>query len=97
ESYFFSSPVVRDLTDILRFALDGRDAERFLRFYYKLDLRLKRRVLQDVLARYGGGAPVLDVLLDSGQIEPWQVGRLRALRTHFSKLPALGGFAALQR
>ena len=97
ESYFFSSPVVRDLTDMLRFALDGRDAERFLRFCYKLDLRLKRRVLQDVLARYGGGAPVLDVLLDSGQIEPWQVGRLRALRTHFSKLPALGGFAALQR
>lgn len=98
ESYFFSSPVVRDLTDMLRFALDGRDAERFLRFYYKLDLRLKRRVLQDVLARYGGdAAPVLDVLLDSGQIEPWQAGRLRALRTHFSKLPALGGFAALQR
>ena len=97
ESYFFSSPVVRDLTDMLRFALDGRDAERFLRFYYKLDLRLKRRVLQDVLARYGGDAPVLDVLLDSGQIEPWQAGRLRALRTHFSKLPALGGFAALQR
>ena len=97
ESYFFSSPVVRDLTDMLRFALDGRDAERFLRFYYKLDLRLKRRVLQDVLARYGGDASVLDVLLDSGQIEPWQAGRLRALRTHFSKLPALGGFAALQR
>ncbi len=83
---------------MLRFALDGRDAERFLRFYYKLDLRLKRRVLQDVLARYGGDAPVLDVLLDSGQIEPGRrppegpadplfqaarAGRLRRAPAHF--------------
>lgn len=40
---------------------------------------------------------MLDALIDGGGIEPWQVGRLKALRTHLSKLPQLSSFAALQR
>ena len=46
ESFFFTSPAVRDLTDVLCFALDGTDRERFLRIYYKLEVRVKRSVLQ---------------------------------------------------
>lgn len=97
ESLFFSSPTIRDLTDILCFALDSTDRERFLRFYYKLDLRIKRTVLQDRLLRVPRHVPVLDALIEGGGIEPWQVGRLKALRTHFSKLPELSSFGALQR
>ena len=36
ESAFFTSRVVRDVTDVIRFALDPWDGERFLRLYYKL-------------------------------------------------------------
>jgi len=53
ESFFFTSPAVRDLTDVLRFALDGTDRERFLRIYYKLEVRVKRSVLQEKLCRRG--------------------------------------------
>lgn len=97
ESFFFTSPAVRDLTDVLRFALDGTDRERFLRIYYKLEVRVKRSVLQEKLRRVPEGAPVLDALIDGGGFEPWQTGRLKALRTHLSKLPQLSSFAALQR
>ena len=97
ESFFFTSPAVRDLTDVLRFALDGTDRERFLRIYYKLEVRVKRSVLQEKLRRVPEGAPVLDALIDGGGVEPWQTGRLKALRTHLSKLPQLSSFAALQR
>ena len=97
EGFFFTSPVVRDLTDVLRLALDPADRERFLRVCYKLEVRVKRNVLQEKLRRVPEGTPVLDALIDGGGIEPWQVGRLRALRTHLSKLPQLSGFAALQR
>ena len=97
ESFFFTSPAVRDLTDVLCFALDGTDRERFLRIYYKLEVRVKRSVLQEKLRRVPEGAPVLDALIDGGGFEPWQTGRLKALRTHLSKLPQLSSFAALQR
>ena len=97
EGFFFTSPAVRDLTDVLLLALDPTDRERFLRVYYKLEVRIKRNVLQDRLRRVPEGVPVLDALIDGGGIEPWQVGRLKALRTHLSKLPQLSSFAALQR
>ena len=97
EGFFFTSPAVRDLTDVLRLALDPTDRERLLRVYYKLEVRIKRNVLQDRLRRVPEGAPVLDALIDGGGIEPWQLGRLKALRTHLSKLPQLSSFAALQR
>ena len=97
ESFFFTSPVVRDLSDMLRFALDGSDRERFLRFYYKLDVRIKRAVLQERLQQVPQGVPVLDALIDGGGLDGWQVGRLKALRTHFSKLAERSSFGALQR
>lgn len=94
---FFTSPVVRDLTDMLRFAYDPTDEERFFRFYYKLDLKVKKSVLTQALRSRQAGEPVLDALLNGGKLEPWQVGRGKALRTHFSKLPQLTAFSALQR
>lgn len=68
-----------------------------MRIYYKLEVRVKRSVLQEKLRRGPEGAPVLDALIDGGGFEPWQTGRLKALRTHLSKLPQLSSFAALQR
>ncbi len=97
EGFFFTSPIVRDLTDILAFAYDPTDRERFLRFYYKLDLKVKKTVVTQALRVHGEGEPVLDALLAGAALEPWQMGRAKALRTHFSKLPQLTAFAALQR
>ena len=97
EGFFFTSPVVRDLTDILRFAFDLRDREAFLRFYYKLDLKLKKDLLTGLLRSQREGETVFEALLGSGGLEPWQTGRVKAMQTHFAKLPQLTSFAALQR
>lgn len=97
EGFFFTSPIVRDLTDMLRFAYDPTDRERFLRFYYKLDLKVKKTVVTQALRIHRPGEAVLDALLDGMALEPWQAGRARALRTHFARLPQLTAFAALQR
>lgn len=97
ESFFFTSPVVRDLTDMLSFSYDSCDRKAFLRFYYKLDLKLRKNILIDLLRFQGEGETVFETLLRSGQLEPWQVGRVKAMQTHFSKLPQLSSFVALQR
>lgn len=97
EGFFFSSPVVRDLTDMLSFAYDDGNRELFLRFYYKLDLKVKKPVVAGVLNLQRPGESVFEALLDSEQLEPWQRGKAKALQTHFSKLSQLSAFAALQR
>lgn len=97
ESFFFTSPIVRDITDMLEFAFDDRNWETFLRFYYKLGLKIKKPILAGMLRGMGGSETVFERLLDSEGLEPWQYGKIRALRTHYAKFPQLTSFAAIQR
>ena len=97
ESFFFTSPVVRDLTDILSFAFNDCDRETFLRFYYKLDLKLKKGLLTDLLRFQRENESVFETLLNTDALESWQTSRIKAIQTHFAKLPQLTSFAALQR
>ena len=97
ESFFFTSPLVRDITDMLEFAFDDGNRELFLRFYYKLDLKLKKTVVTKLLYGMRKDQSVFEALLESGGLEPWQVGKVKAMQTHYGKLPYLTSFAAIQR
>ena len=97
EGFFFTSPLVRDLTDMLRFAYDDGNQELFLRFYYKLDLKVKKAVVAQILQNMRPDESVFEVLLDSESLEPWQKGKAKALQTHFFKLPQMSSYLALQR
>ena len=97
EAFFFTSPIVRDLTDMLEFAFDDTDREKFLRFYYKLDLKVKKTVISQILQTMDPNDSVFEVLAYSAALEGWQLGKVRAMQTHFAKLPTLRSYAALQR
>ena len=97
EATFFSAPSVRDIVDMLEFAFDDGNRERFLRFYYKLDLKVKKAVITPLLYGMGEDETVLQRLLDSGTLEPWQEGKVKSLQTHFAKFPSLTSFAAIER
>ena len=97
EGFFFTSPLVRDITDMLEFAFDDGNKDLFLRFYYKLDLKLKKAVISQLLYGMPSDKSVFEVLLESGGLEPWQIGKVKAMQTHYSKLPYLTSFAAIQR
>ena len=97
EGFFFTSPIVRDITDMLEFAFNDCDWEKFLRFYYKLDLKIKKPILAGMLRGMAEDESVFDRLLASEDLEPWQYGKIRALQTHYSKFPQLTSFAAIQR
>ena len=97
EGFFFTSPLVRDITDMLEFAFDDGNKDLFLRFYYKLDLKLKKAVVTKLLYGMPKDKSVFEMLLESGELEPWQIGKVKAMQTHYSKLPYLTSFAAIQR
>lgn len=97
EGFFFTSPLVRDITDMLEFAFDDANKDLFLKFYYKLDLKLKKAVVTQLLYGMPKDKSVFEVLLESGELEPWQIGKVKSMQTHYSKLPYLTSFAAIQR
>jgi DNA helicase-2/ATP-dependent DNA helicase PcrA len=82
---------------MLKFAYDDGNRELFLRFYYKLDLKVKKAVVAQILQHMRRNESVFEVLLDSESLEPWQKGKVKALQTHFSKLPQMSSYLALQR
>ena len=97
EGFFFTSPIVRDITDMLEFAFDDGNKDLFLRFYYKLDLKLKKAVVTKLLYGMPKDKSVFEALLESGELEPWQMGKVKSMQTHYSKLPYLTSFTAIQR
>ncbi len=97
EGFFFTSPIVRDLTDVLTLAYRPDDRERFLRICWKLDLKIKKALLTQLLNRQRPGESVVDCLLSGGGLTGWQIGRVKAFGTHLAKLPQLSSFAALRR
>lgn len=97
EGFFFTSPIVRDLTDILTLAYHPEDRERFLRVCWKLDLKIKKALLTGLLTRQRSGETVVEALLAGTGLTPWQVGRVKAFGTHLAKLPQMSSFAALRR
>lgn len=98
ESFFFSHYIVRDITDIIRFAFNPNSRELFLNLYYKFDLHLKKSVVTAAMRSHPTIIkPALDLLIEHAKLEPWQLGKVKALRTHLSKLPELTAFTAINR
>ena len=67
ESLFFTSRVVRDITDIIRFALDPEDGELFLNIYYKLGAGISRNLAQEAIR---SGQEPLEHMIASSAASP---------------------------
>ena len=95
DSTFFSSRVVRDITDMLRFSLNPADGALFLNFYYKLGAGISRAAAH--AAAESGGQSVLEVLAEMPGLAPYTRRQVKALKTHFSRLPTLPADKAIRR
>ena len=84
DSTFFSHRVVRDITDIIRFAYRPDDGELFLRIYYKLGAGITRSAAEEA-AKQGSGV-ILDILAESPALSQWSRSRCKALQTHLNNL-----------
>ena len=87
ESLFFTNRVVRDITDIIRFAQNPLDADLFMNIYYKLGAGISRANAQEAVihaARNGGS--ILDSILQNPGVSSWTKKQCRALQTHMIRL-----------
>lgn len=94
ESLFFTSRVVRDITDIIRFALDPEDGALFLDIYYKLGAGISRVLAQEAVR---SGSNPLEYIIVSSAASPWTKKQCKALLTHMTNLVKERGDKAVYR
>lgn len=83
--FFFSHWMVQDVLAFFRFALNPFDVESFSRIYYKMNRYISKAMLE-YAERNDLHKPVLDRLLDSGAIKPYQRETVAELKKEFEKL-----------
>lgn len=87
ESLFFTGRVVRDITDIIRFAQNPNDGELFLSLYYKLGAGISKVVAQVAADRAEAeGETILSYIAASSAASPWTQKQCKALQTHLNNL-----------
>lgn len=87
ESLFFTNRVVRDITDIIRFARDPLNGELFLNLYYKLGAGISKAVAQEASVwAPREGEPILEYIAGLSAPSPWTKRQCRALQTHMNNL-----------
>ena len=90
---FFTHRVVQDITSILRFATEPRNAELFMQIYYKLSTYIPKKAAEKAVEysqRYG--VPLLDAAIDCGYLPSGSIRFTKGIRTHFQNM--LGETAA---
>ena len=79
--------MVRDITDIIRFARDPLNGELFLNLYYKLGAGISKAVAQEASVwAPREGEPILEYIAGLSAPSPWTKRQCRALQTHMNNL-----------
>ena len=87
ESLFFTNRVVKDITDIIRFAMAPDDGDRFMEIYYKLGAGIsKNAAIEAVNRAERKGMDILDYIAGLSTVSPWTKRQCRALQTHLENL-----------
>ena len=97
DTSFFTSPVVRDITDIIRFALDQTDGQLFMNLYYKLNARLSKQEAQEAVRRCPESMSVLEYLAEDFPLSGFKRKQRRALLTHMNNMLTENAGSAVYR
>ena len=86
DGIFFSHRVVRDITDIIRFAVDPADSEIFQRVYYKFGAGISKTAVQNAMQKSKGRHNLMALVADDPALSPHSRRTCRGLVTHLAQL-----------
>lgn len=92
EDAFFTHKVVADIRDIIQFAFDMKNADIFMRIYYKLSLPISKKAAQfacDMSKK--SGKSILDELINSAELSSYGRDGVRSMQII---MDAMGSYSA---
>lgn len=86
DGIFFSHRVVRDISDIILFAADPRDGERFLRIYYKFGAGISKNAALNAIRTGDKVHNLLELVSRDPSLSPHSRKTCKSLCTHLEQL-----------
>lgn len=83
--FFFNQWMVQDILAFFKFALNPLDGESFSRIYYKMNRYISKAMLEHAL-NIDSNESILDRILSSDNIQPYQQRVVAELKNEFRKL-----------
>lgn len=91
---YFNHWIIQDVIAFFRFALDARDGEAFSRIYYKMNRYISKVMLEYAL-KGNGEKHIIDRILESDEVKPFQRIRFEELKKDFTILTKVTPVQAL--
>lgn len=92
--YFFEHWMVQDILSFFKFSLDPFDKESFSRIYFKMNRYISRAMMETVL-NSGLQLPVLECIIKSCDLKPFQINKIRDLIKEFKGMSKMSPYKAL--
>jgi DNA helicase-2/ATP-dependent DNA helicase PcrA len=84
---FFSSKVVRDISNIIKFAYNPSDIELFMRIYHKIYIGMTKDIAVEACRNSKEmKIPVIDAAIEYGRLEPTILKRTKTIQKHLKEL-----------
>ncbi len=97
DGIFFTVNTISDIMNILSFAFYDYEATRFLDFYYKVGLPIKKELINNsVLMHKNRKSSFFDTLIENPVFEKWQIKKINELRKKFSHIKKINSFSAIR-
>ena len=93
--HFFQHWLVQDALAFFRIAINPYDQEAFLRIYSKMNRYISKVMVENAL-NSGLQLPILECIIKSNELKPFQVNKLHDVIKEFRKLSKMGPFKVLQ-
>lgn len=98
DEVFFSHRIITDITDIILFAHNPTDQERFLRIYYKFNCGISKKAALFACHQSGKtGKSIVRELLNFPELKPFTRNNVEDLITSLEALPSDSAAAALRQ
>jgi DNA helicase II / ATP-dependent DNA helicase PcrA len=97
ERLFFTHWIVRDIIDIIRFAIASDDGEIFRRIYYKFNAGISRIAMEQAVKQSAEeGKPILECLVEVEDGSAWMKKQCKSLQAHMDELLSERGDRAIR-
>jgi DNA helicase-2/ATP-dependent DNA helicase PcrA len=84
---FFSDKVVRDISNIIKFAYNTADIELFMRIYHKIYIGMTKDIAVEACRNSKEmKIPVIDAAIEYGRLEPTILKRTKTIQKHLKEL-----------
>ncbi|WP_242855901.1 ATP-dependent helicase [Ruminiclostridium josui] len=94
--FYFKHWLVQEVCAFLLFALDSSDTESFAKICFRMNRFISKTMLECVLQGEGSGENVIDRIINSHDLKPFQLTAMRDLKGEFASLAKKNPWSALE-